>query len=637
MSSQLHNNDIDNQVDTEIYDCLNLNNPKSFFLFAGAGSGKTRTLVNVLNDFKKNHGREFRLNRKRVAIITYTNAASNEIKDRLEFDPIFSVSTIHSFAWELIEPFVKDIKTWLIENLANEIIKLQDEQSRSRNLHNKTSIDRAKKIESKNKRILNLDNIIKFIYNPNGDNITKDALNHSEVISIAAYFILQKPLMQQLLVCKYPIVLIDESQDTKKELIDAFFELQKNKKSKFSLGLFGDTMQRIYFDGKEKLEMGLPPDWAKPIKKMNHRSNKRIITLVNKIRQDVDGQKQIARNDKEEGFVRLFICPNRNDKSETERFVSNEMTKITSDSRWSDEDKDVMTLILEHHMAARRMGFLDFFEPLYNVDKLKTGILDGTLSGANFFTKIILPIIDARSKNDDFTIARIVKKESVFFKKEELLASQDQTINIKKAKKALNNLFTLWDNNKDPSLLEILQKIHISNLFPIPPSLLIIASRTIEEQNTVVKQNKGIEESDDVEGNSDIIIDAWDKALACPFSHIKQYNIYFSEESKFGTHQGVKGLEFSRVMVILDDEESRGFSFNYEKLFGAKQLSKADIDNLKDGKETGIDKTRRLFYVACSRAKESLAIVAYTDFPELVKKNAINYEWFTENEIFVMN
>ena len=230
MSSQLNNNDIDNQVDTEIYECLNLNNPKSFFLFAGAGSGKTRTLVNVLNEFKKNHGREFRLNRKRVAIITYTNAASNEIKDRLEFDPIFSVSTIHSFAWELIEPFVKDIKTWLIENLANEILKLQDEQSRSRNLLNKTSIDRSKKIESKNKRILNLDNIIKFTYNPNGDNLSKDALNHSEVISIAAYFIQQKPLMQQLLVCKYPIVLIDESQDTKKELIDAFFELQKNKK-----------------------------------------------------------------------------------------------------------------------------------------------------------------------------------------------------------------------------------------------------------------------------------------------------------------------------------------------------------------------------------------------------------------------
>ncbi len=217
-----------------------------------------------MKEFKKNHGREFRLNRKRVAIITYTNAASNEIKDRLDFDSIFSVSTIHSFAWELIEPFVKDIKIWLASNLENEILKLEDEQSRSRDLKNKTSIDRARKIESKNKRISNLENITKFTYNPNGDNITKDSLNHSEVISIAAYFIHYKALMQELLVCKYPILLIDESQYTKKELIDAFFELQKNKNNIFSLGLFGDTMQRIYFDGKEKLEPieGNPPDLA---------------------------------------------------------------------------------------------------------------------------------------------------------------------------------------------------------------------------------------------------------------------------------------------------------------------------------------------------------------------------------------
>ena len=633
MSSQLHNNDIDKHVDTEIYDCLNLDNPKSFFLFAGAGSGKTRTLVNVLNKFKKNHGREFRLNRKRIAIITYTNAASNEIKDRLDFDPIFSVSTIHSFAWELIEPFVKDIKTWLTNNLANEILKLEDEQSRSRDLKNKTSIDRAKKIESKNKRIINLDNIVKFTYNPNGDNTTKDSLNHSEVISITAYFILHKPLMQELLVCKYPILLIDESQDTKKELIDAFFELQKNKNNSFSLGLFGDTMQRIYFDGKEKLEEGLPESWSKPVKKMNHRSNKRIITLVNKIREDVDGQEQKPRTDKEEGFVRLFICSNRNDKLKTEESVCNEMSVITKDSKWNNDDKDVMTLILEHHMAARRMGFTDFFEPLYKEEKLKTGILDGTLSGANFFTKIILPLIEAKLKNDDFTIARIVKTESSLFKKEELLKNTDQTVNIKVAKNALNNLFSLWDENNDPSLIEILQNIYKSNLFTVPNSLLTIASRTVDEQKTANKFEFDIEEVK--EDLSDSIIDAWDLALSSPFSQIKQYHTYLSEESNFGTHQGVKGLEFPRVMVILDDEESRGNSFSYEKLLGAKGLSKADKDSVQKGKETGIDKTKRLFYVACSRAKESLAIVAYTDYPEIVKKNAIDYGWFNEDEIII--
>jgi DNA helicase-2/ATP-dependent DNA helicase PcrA len=631
MSLQIHNNDIDKHVDNEINDCLNLKNLKSFFLFAGAGSGKTRTLVNVLKEFKKNHGKEFRLNRKKVAIITYTNAASDEIKNRLEFDPIFNVSTIHSFAWELIEPFTNDIKIWLQNHLSEEIQKLNEAQLKSRDKFNKTSIDRTRKIESKNKRILNLDNIVKFIYNPNEDNTTKDSLNHSEVISLAAFFIHTKPLMQDLLVCKFPIVLIDESQDTKKELIDAFFELQQKKKESFSLGLFGDTMQRIYFDGKEKLDEGLPSDWLKPVKKMNHRSNKRIITLINKISEDKNRQEQIPRTDKKEGFVRLFICSNRNDKSKIEESICDEMALITNDSKWKNNEveKDVMTLILEHHMAARRMGFTDFFEPLYKEEKLKTGILDGTLSGANFFTKIILPLVEAKIKKDDFTIANIVKKESLFFKKEELLKNTDQTNNIKDAKNALLNLFALWENNKDPLLIDILQNVYKSNLFPIPNSLLVIASRTLSEQKIAIAEENIIEDEEDV----DKIINAWDLALSSPFSQIKKYNLYISEESKFGTHQGVKGLEFSRVMVILDDEESRGNGFSYDKLFGTKGLSDADKKSIKENKETGIDKTKRLFYVACSRAKESLAIVAYTDSPEIVKKNAINYGWFNENEI----
>ena len=53
-TSEILNNDIDKNVDDIIYNCLKLENPKSFFLFAGAGSGKTASLVNVLKIFKKN-------------------------------------------------------------------------------------------------------------------------------------------------------------------------------------------------------------------------------------------------------------------------------------------------------------------------------------------------------------------------------------------------------------------------------------------------------------------------------------------------------------------------------------------------------------------------------------------------------
>jgi len=76
--------------------------------------------------------------------------------------------------------------------------------------------------------------------------------------------------------------------------------------------------------------------------------------------------------------------------------------------------------------------------------------------------------------------------------------------------------------------------------------------------------------------------------------------------------------------------------FSYDKLFGAKGLTDGDRKNISEGKETGIDRTRRLFYVACSRAKQSLAIVAYTDNPSIVKDNAINYKWFEKQEIEIM-
>src|SRR5690606_38169749 len=112
---------------------------------------------------------------------------------------------------------------------------------------------------------------------------------------------------------------------------------------------------------------------------------------------------------------------------------------------------------------------------------------------------------------------------------------------------------------------------------------------------------------------------------------------YMSDRAKFGTHQGVKGLEFPRVMVILDDEEARGFLFSYEKLFGAKELTATDIKNAQEGKDTTLERTKRLFYVTCSRAEKSLAIVAYTANPDAVRGQVLSQGWFSEDEIINVN
>lgn len=612
-----------NSVDDEIYGCLDLDAPRSFFLFAGAGSGKTRSLVEVLKRFRQNNIHRLRVNGQKVAIITYTNAACEEIKRRLEFDPAFNVSTIHSFSWELIKPHQHDIREWLRNQLQAEIGELEEAQRRGR-AGTKAAEDRPRQIAAKTKRFESLDQIKKFTYNPNGDNAGSDSLNHAEVINLTAEFLIRRPLMQSIMIRKYPILLVDESQDTKKELMDAFFNVQSLHSPNFSLGLFGDTMQRIYTDGKLDLGREIPDNWATPAKTINYRCPKRVISLINRIRSDVDQQAQEPHKSDEEGFVRLFIADTNTefDKAVYEGAVCQRMAEITGDELWADAREGNKTLTLEHHMAALRGGFADFFNPLYSVDKLKTGLLDGSLSGATLFADKVLPMVKSMQADDQFAVSRLVKKHSILLKNERVKASENPRQEILTARQAVNSLFALWDGGVDPTLISILKEVYRSGLFKVPESLEPIAAR------------QGVDFSAEEDGgDANPIIDAWDNALQCQFSEFEEYVRYRSDQSRFGTHQGIKGLEFPRVVVILDDEEARGFLFSYDKLFGAKEPSATDLKNEAEGKDTSVDRTRRLFYVTCSRAENSLAIIAYTKEPDRVRGHVLSENWFSENEL----
>ncbi|MBU8921690.1 MAG: AAA family ATPase [Bacteroidales bacterium] len=605
--------------------CLSLDNPRSLFLFAGAGSGKTRAVVEAMKKFREKHGQSFRLSGRNVGVITYTNAACDEIKHRTYYDPIFSISTIHSFAWELIRSYHDDIREWLDHNLTTQISDLEEKQRKGR--AGKASADRVVQIEKKKARLARLDTIKYFAYNPNGDNIGKNSLNHTEVICISTAFLADKLLMQRILIRKYPILLVDEVQDTQKDLIDAFLAVQQEHSKEFCLALFGDEMQRIYSDGKTGIAKAIPDDWAKPAITINHRCPKRIVRLINTIRAEADGQAQEPREDASEGFVRLFLVQDGDETNKTavESEIARRMAEVTSDNQWFGENREVKTLTLEHHMAARRGGFSDFFEPLYQVAKFKTGLLDGTLSGIPFFAQKVLPLVTALQSADRFAVARIVKK-SPLVSADTLKLSKSPMDEIHKADDTVRSLFTLWDDDNDPSLIAVLKAIAAIGLLAIPDVFAPVISRpdSAEDESDA---------DDPAESAHDPSIDAWDKALTAPFSQLKSYVQYISDESPFGTHQGIKGLEYPRVMVILDDNEARGFMFSYDKLFGAKEPTSTDQRNLADGKETAVDRTRRLFYVTCSRTKNSLAIVAYTVEKEKVTTHLKNAGWFEDDEI----
>jgi DNA helicase-2/ATP-dependent DNA helicase PcrA len=620
----------DDHVDDEIEACLNLEKPVSFFLSAGAGSGKTRSVVTALCRLRARDGHRLRMQGRRIGVITYTNAACDEIKSRLEYDPLIEVSTIHSFVWSLIAGFNEDIRHWLSEQLAAEIAELQELLRKGR-AGTKAALDRAESIKSKQKRLEALPQIRQFTYNPSGDSTGRDSLSHTEVIKIGADFLGRRPLMKHLLISSFPVLLIDESQDTNKLLMEAFLNLQQEYKDKFCLGLFGDTMQRIYGDGKEDLGRHLPPDWAKPAKALNHRSPRRVIRLINKIRSVVDDHQQRARSDSEEGVVRLFVFPGDiADKADAERKAAREMAAITGDPLWIGAAANVKALILEHHMAARRMGFLEMFQSLYQIDKLQTGLRDGLLPGLRFFSDLASPVLKAKARGDEFAIAAILRKASPLLSKASLLsAGDDQRANIRQARDAVSDLTGLWRGNSNPTFLDVLKCVWRSGLFEIPDCFQPMISRLRTNGHGGATAPMRGEDQDPEQM-------AWETFLSTPFVQIEQYDLYVRGQAPFETHQGVKGREFPRVMVVMDDAEARGFLFSYEKLFAAKDKTKSDFDNEREGKETGIDRTRRLFYVTCSRTQKSLAIVAYSSRPDRAREHVVREGWLDENEVLTL-
>jgi DNA helicase-2/ATP-dependent DNA helicase PcrA len=620
---------VDDGVDAEIASYLRLDSPVSFFLFAGAGSGKTRSLVTALTVLRESCGSVLRLKGRKIGVITYTNNASDEIKRRLDFDPIISVSTIHSFVWGLIQGFNFDIRLWLKAALAEQIKELQAEEQKGR-AGTKVSIERQRTIESTQTRLDTLSQIKKFIYSPTGENRTRDSLNHSEVIKISAAFLTNKPMMQKLLVNKFPILLIDESQDTSKPLVDAFFAVQGNNRAQFCLGLFGDTMQRIYSDGKIDLGHDLPTDWKTPAKVMNHRCPVRVVRLINKIRSEADGKEQRARSDAPEGVVRLFIVPNNGgDKQKIEASVCVKMTEATCDDNWL-RTESVKTLILEHHMAAKRLGFIELYRHLHSVDYFQTGLRDGSLPILRFFSEAIYPLVSAVGAGNPFAATAVVRNNSPLLTKEAFRESgADQLKQVRAAKEAVDCLVALFAEGKQPTFFEILTCVAETNLFEIPEGL----------KPFVKVDDKKVTAAGTPSGSAEPVskaLEATERFLSTHFSQIGGYVSYVKGSSPFTTHQGVKGLEFPRVLVVMDDEEAGGFLFSYEKLFGAKEKTTTDLKNEKEGKETGIDRTRRLFYVTCSRAKQSLAIVAYTGDSAKVREQARSKGWFDDKEIVLM-
>ena len=541
MMEAVHNITDDNRdsaADSTIQSCLDLRNPKSFFLFAGAGSGKTRSLVCALDYINKTFGRELKLNNRRVAVITYTKAARDEIKRRCRYNSLFEISTIHSFAWNLICSHTEDIRTLLKSDISVRIDEAETKLASSRNKETKTYKQTEKKLDKLKKRFDHLALVKRFIYNPDGINTESNSLDHTEVIKIAADLLLQQETLQKILVDTYPILLIDESQDTKKELMNVFLFIQEKYSHRFSMGLLGDVMQRIYLEGKEDLHTSIPDSWETPSKIMNHRSRKRIVDLCNLIRKPVDAIEQKSRANKEGGFVRVFVA-SRENPYVTEQNVQSQMSEITCDAKWK-LSEEVKKLTVEHKMAAARLGFKQLFESLDSVSSYKQGLREGSLSAIGIFTHVLLPLHKADLENNPFEKAKIVKENALVYKNKDLVLTNESLDDLQNS---IDSLSSCW-KDKNPLCSELLQVIYDHNIFPISKDLQLLLDNPPVEGDENYQKLCGLS-----------------AALKAPFSEIERYWEYINGNASFDTHQGVKGLEFDRVMVIIDEHSSQGTTF----------------------------------------------------------------------------
>lgn len=649
VSVQPKGNDRDDHVVAEICGYVTAAVPRSFFLFAGAGSGKTRTLVEVLrritgvvkDEAGGDYAKRLHSQGQAVRVITYTRNATDVIIGRLGKNDLTVVSTIHTFCWDLIKGFDADIREALLALKDEELVAAKQAALEKKN--GETDTDRRKyaRIEAEADEIRVVE---KFLYHPDRNTYGPGALAHATVLAAAAWLINARPTLQRILEERHPLVLIDESQDTMRGILDALLKLEAARPLKFTLGLLGDHRQRIYPDGHQDLPAHVPTSWAFPALKMNHRSQKRVVDLINAIwdadivgrTQPKSGYAQHPREEKSAGTVRIFIGDAglaTIDKIEREHQCAVAMAEATGADAWTGGTPKFKTLALEHKLAAKRGGFFDAYVAMDLLDEdAAAPKSNGERTGPAMVRPLLGSILDLAAcfnltgELDEFAVMDVLRTAKA-------LAHLPDDVEERRTHLAnLHDAVTTFGTaNRKPgaTVREVLTPLLSSRLFDADDRL--IAAFSDESPPPAPPKVLSKEEK------HDRLKRGWNHLFDTPWPQIARYRDYLRGEAELATHQVVKGSEFPHVMVVMDDHEARGSRFCYDKVFGAEALSPGDNEHVAAGQETTVDRTLRLLYVTCSRAEESLALVLWARNRSAAAEAIKSLGWFQTTEIFLLD
>lgn len=105
-----------------------INNFDSFIIQAGAGAGKTYTLIESIKYILHYKIDELDKHNQKIMCITYTNVAANEIRQRLGETQYVQVSTIHEMLWQQIKMYRRSELTVLhLKKLKQELENIESE------------------------------------------------------------------------------------------------------------------------------------------------------------------------------------------------------------------------------------------------------------------------------------------------------------------------------------------------------------------------------------------------------------------------------------------------------------------------------------------------------------------------------
>ena len=588
---------------------------KSFVLEAGAGSGKTYTLIQTINYLIELKEQALKLKNQKIVCITYTNVAKNEIIERLENNPLVAVSTIHEFLWDCIKPYNKQL-----------LIELDK-------LNTTMYAEKPEKFQ-----VGLIDRISEVIYNDSSyRDFEKGQLHHDDVITLSKSLFENYKLLGSIIANKYPYILVDEYQDTAVETADALItHLLKDNEDKVLLGFFGDSYQKIYDTGVGSLQSYVDSKQIEIVsKEENYRSSENVINLLNLIRTNLV-QKIPGDVEKINGSVKFINCNNypeppkkgilEYEKSLVPQKNSNYdkvISKLAGEGWNFQEESDDKILIIANSRVAERGGFGDLYR-IFST-RFGKGANETLLKRENQFTSFFLGSVDRKTSRERETgIEHLVSFYSAghfnsvmrFLKRNGGNNAESGHLKVHQDKKVISE--------KIIQLIELRRTSTVGDVFKfvIENNLVQLSKNINKFQNKINVDITAIEDAE-LKEKIERDIAFYNSLFALPYFEFVKLFKHTQNQTVFSTKHGTKGEEYRNVLVVIDDTSWKQ-KYNFQSFINATEAT-----------EDRMLRTRNLFYVSCSRAKENLVVLSLSEMKDLAIVKI--KEWFGEGNFLNIN